>query len=82
MLPPMAAAVAARSPDLFMGAQVVEGLWLLGVGTLGLRALTGLRLPRAFMSMLLAMLFQVAFAFTLYMLGLVPPEILKALLYS
>lgn len=82
MVPPMAAAVGLDSEGLFKGAQIVGGLWILGGATLGLRALTGLRLPRCFMAVLLSMFMQIAFAFSLHMLGLVPKDILKALLYA
>lgn len=89
MLAPMALAVALDSTALFQGAQIAGGLWVLGCATLGLRALTrhdrpegGLRLPRCFMAVLLSMFMQIAFAFTLHMLGLVPKDILKALLYA
>jgi|GEM_PF-1626273 len=82
MLAPMVLATLWRSSNLFMATQVVGGFWILGWGTLGLRKLTGLRLPRAFMAVLLSMFFQIAVAFTLHLLGLVPKDILKALLYA
>lgn len=82
LLAPMSAVVLIGHSGFFNFSQIVGGLWILGVGTLGLRELTGLRLPRAFMSLLFSMFFQVAFAFTLHLLGLVPKEILKALLYA
>lgn len=76
-LVPLGAAVFAGAPEAFKYLQAADGLWLLGAGTLGLRALTGLRLPRAFMALLLAMFFQIALGFTLYLLG-VPGSVLKA----
>ena len=82
MLAPMVLATVLRSSGFFMAAQAVAGFWILGCGTLGLRKLTGLRLPRAFMAVLLSMFFQIAVAFTLHLLGLVPKDILKALLYA
>jgi hypothetical protein len=82
MLAPMVLAALVRSPNLFMATQVVGGFWMLAWGTLGLRQLTGLRLPRAFMAVLLSMFFQIAVALTLNRLGLVPKDILKALLYA
>ncbi|MDD5629166.1 MAG: hypothetical protein PHU21_08875 [Elusimicrobia bacterium] len=82
MLTPMALATAWRSSNFFMAAQVAAGFWLLGALTLGLREATGLRLPRAFMAVLLSMFLQIAVAFTLHLLGLVPKDILKALLYA
>lgn len=79
---PMALATGLGSEGLFKGAQIVAGLWMLGAAALGLRALTGARLPRCFMAVLFSMFMQIAFAFTLHMLGLVPKDILKALLYA
>jgi hypothetical protein len=82
MLLPMALAVFIDADSLFKGAQIAGGLWVLLCGTLGLRALTDLRLPRCFMAVLMSMFMQIAFAFTLHMLGIVPKDILKALLYA
>ncbi len=82
MLAPMIVSVFAGSPGLFQFSQIAGGLWLLAAGTIGLRELTGLRLPRAFLCVLFAMFLQIAFAFALFFLGAVPKEILKALLYS
>ncbi|MBI5239524.1 MAG: hypothetical protein HY926_03565 [Elusimicrobia bacterium] len=82
MLAPMILATSLRSKGFFMASQAAGGFWILGCATLGLRQLTGLRLPRAFMAVLLSMFFQIALAFTLHLLGLVPKDILKALLYA
>jgi len=82
VLAPMILAVWLRGSALFMAAQAAGGFWILGCATLGLRELTGLRLPRAFMAVLLSMFFQIALAFTLHLLGVVPKDILKALLYA
>lgn len=82
LLVPMVLFTAARSQQLFMLTQGLGGFWLLGAGALGLRQLTGLRMSRAFMAMLLSMFLQIAFAFTLHLLGVVPKEILKAILYA
>ena len=82
LLAPMALAVAIDQPGFFTFSQAVGGLWMLVAGALALRKLSGLRLPRAFMAVLFSMFLQIAFAFTLHLLGLVPKEILKALLYA
>lgn len=82
MIVPMIVAVGAGSSQLFDGSQIAAGLWMVGAGTLGLRTLTGMRLPRAFMAVLLSMFFQISFAFALHFLGLVPASVLKALLYA
>jgi hypothetical protein len=64
-----------------MAAQVAGGIWMLVWGTMGLRKLTGLRLPRAFMAMLLSMFFQVQTALALHLLGLMSKVMLKALIF-
>ena len=82
MLAPTALAAALRSSVLFNAAQIAGGIWMIGAGALGLRRLTGIRLARAFMAMLLSMFFQIALACALYLLGVVPKDILQALLYA
>lgn len=78
----MAVAAFLRSGGLFKAAQAGVAFWLLGAGTIGLKAITGLRMPRAFLALFLSMFFLIAAAFTLHLLG-VPEEILKAaLLYG
>ena len=79
---PMAASVFLNSSIIFNGSQILGGLWMLWGGMMGLRALKGMRLSRAFLAMLFSLLFQIAFAFALYFIGIVPKEILKALLYA
>lgn len=75
-------ATMAMAPSLYKGVQIAVALWMLGTGTAGLRDLTGLRLPRAFLALLLSMFFLIAAAFTLHLLGF-PAEVLKAaLLYG
>ncbi len=82
MIAPMILSVIVDSGKLFEWSQIAGGLLMVGVGTAGLRALCGMRLPRAFMAVLLSMFFQIALAFALHFLGVVPKEILKALLYA
>lgn len=79
---PMALAVPLDADTLFKAGQIGGGLWVLFSGTLALRALAGQRLPRCFMAVLLSMFMQIALAFALHMLGVVPKDILKALLYA
>ncbi len=81
MLAPMVLATLLRSSNLFTATQVVGGFWILGWGTMGLRQLTGLRLPRAFMAVLLSMFFQIYVALALNLLGLLSKTILKALVF-
>ena len=82
LLLPMVLSIFLDSNTIFNGSQVVGGLWMLWAGMMGLRELRGIRLSRAFLAVLFSLLFQIAFAFALYFMGLVPKEILKALLYA
>lgn len=82
MLAGMAAATLAGSPSLFQGAQIAGGLWMMGAAALGVRELSGLRMPRAFMAVFLSLVFQITIAVSLHLLGVVPKDILKALLYA
>jgi hypothetical protein len=81
LLIPMTLMVLMKASSAFMTTQAIGGLWMLAAATLGLRELSGQRLPRAFMAVLLSMFFQIAFALTLHLLGIIPKDILKALLY-
>jgi hypothetical protein len=82
LLVPMTLALWLGNPGFFTFAQALGGLWMLVAATIAVRRLGDLRLPRAFMAVLLSMFLQIAVAFTLHLLGLVPKEILKALLYA
>ncbi len=82
VLIPMAISVVLKSTRLFDASQIIGGLWMLWAGMMGLRALNGMRLSRAFLAMLFSLFFQIAFAFALHFIGIVPKEILKALLYA
>ncbi len=76
----LAIAVALNQADLFKGVQIAGGLWLLGAMIIGVRELSGLRLPRAFMAVLLSAFAQFALAFCLHFLG--AKGVLKALFYG
>ncbi|MBI3552958.1 MAG: hypothetical protein HY077_10625 [Elusimicrobia bacterium] len=66
--------------EAFKAVQIAGGLWLLGATTLGVRELSGLRLPRAFMAVILSAFMQFALAFCLHFLG--AKGVLKALFYG
>jgi hypothetical protein len=76
----LAICVLADQPQAFQGVQIFGGLWLLGAMTVGVRELSGLRLPRAFMAVLLSAFAQFALAFCLHFLG--AQGVLKALFYG
>lgn len=61
----------------------VAGLWMLFAGALGLRHLPPARpLPRAALPLLFALVLQIEVVFAAFMLGWLPVETLKALLYG
>lgn len=76
----LALSVAANVPDAFKALQIVGGLWLLGATTLGVRYLSGLRMPRVFMAVILSAFLQFALTFCLHFLG--AAGVLKALYYG
>ncbi len=82
MVPVLAMTVHQRSFHSYTTVQALMGLWVLGAGTLGLRELSALRLPRAFMCMFFSLVFQAVFCFTLYFAGLFPHEVMTALFYG
>ena len=80
LLAALGIATAAGRAEAFKALQILGGLWLLGAMTLGARELSGLRLPRAFMAVVLSAFMQFALAFSLHFLG--AEGVLKALLYG
>ncbi|MFA6316681.1 MAG: hypothetical protein WC943_04625 [Elusimicrobiota bacterium] len=79
---PLTVSAVLRKEGAFMASQIVMGLWLLWAGTSGLRELAALRLPRAFMAILLSIVFQAALTLSLYAAGLVSREILMVMLFG
>lgn len=62
---------------------VLAGFWMLIGGALGLKALEPRRtLPRAFLPLLFALILQIEVVIAAFMLGWLPKETLKALLYG
>ncbi|MHB2025726.1 MAG: hypothetical protein ACYCPQ_03665 [Elusimicrobiota bacterium] len=82
ILLPMIISVIIDSKNFFYASQIIGGFWILIVSALGLKEILSLRLPRAFMAVLLSLFLQMALAFALHMAGLVPAQMLKALLYA
>lgn len=82
LLAPLALMTAARSQMGFMLSQGLVGFWFLGASALGLRAVTGTRLPRTFLAILFVMAFQACLVAFLHLSGLMPKEILKAIVYG
>ena len=75
---PLAVAVHLRSENLYMGLQFAFLFWMMGVTTKGLRDLTGISLPRCFMSLLLSFAVTILALFSMYLIGAIPPDLLKA----
>jgi len=67
----------------YKGVVGLAGLWMLVAGALGLRALPPARpLPRALLPLLFALVLQIEVVIAAFMLGWLPVETLKALLYG
>lgn len=81
LLLPMAVGLALRWKEGYLAVQIGGGLWILRNGALGLRELAGLRLSRAFLSILFSLFYLVGLTFLLHSLG-APKEILKAVFYG
>lgn len=79
---PEALATAARSVAAYKAVVAGAGLWMLGAGALGLRALLPRAMPRAVLPLLFALVLQIVVTIACYMLGWLPPETLKALIYG
>ncbi len=74
---PMVVAVILRSENLYILSQAGVLLWMLLVGTRGIRRFTGFATPRVFLSLGFSMVGSVMALFTLYFMGLVSERMLK-----
>lgn len=82
-LPPQAAVALLRWEAGYKGVVGLAGLWMLLSGALGLKALPPSRpLARALLALLFALVLQVTVVIAAFMLGWLPSETLKALLYG
>lgn len=80
LLVPFALAVLARSAPAYFALEILMLFWMLGLGSYLLGALEDVSTPRAFAALFCSMLAQLWLVFSLYFLGLVPKDVLKALL--
>ena len=82
-LPLQAAVTLLRWEAGYKGVVGLAGLWMLLCGALGLKALPPSRpLARALLALLFALVLQITVVIAAFMLGWLPPETLKALLYG
>lgn len=81
LLAPQTAAVALRSQPLFNAALALSALWLLASGGLGLRRLAATSAARAVLAFLFANLALSAAVAAAFVLGLLPVEVLKVLVF-
>lgn len=79
---PQAAVTVARWEAGYKGIVALAGLWMLFGGALGLRELTKRPLPRALLPLLFALALQIVVVADAFLLGWLPKESLKALLYG
>ncbi|MBI3289138.1 MAG: hypothetical protein HYZ74_06440, partial [Elusimicrobia bacterium] len=82
-LAPEAVVTAMRWEAGYKGVVGLAGFWMLLAGALGLKALPPERpLPRALLPLLFALVLQIEVVVAAFMLGVLPAETLKALLYG
>jgi hypothetical protein len=78
-----ALATLARSPEGYKAAAAAAGLWMIFGGAYGLKSLPPERpLARALMPLLFALILQIEVVAACYLLGWLPVETLKALMYG
>ena len=82
LLPALAAAFWVGSEKLYQGAEIAGGLWILWATARGLGALAEIKMPRAFLSIVLALIAQISLALAFNRLGLLPVPLLKAVMYE
>jgi len=80
LLPLFAAAVLSRSAVFYHSIEIVMLFWTLGLAAYGTSRVMGLQAARAFCAVFLSVACQLLFVFSMRLLGLLPKEILKALL--
>jgi hypothetical protein len=80
LLVPFTIAVALRSAYFYHAVEFLMLFWVLGLGTYSLRRILSIATARAFAAIFLSLVAQILFVFSMYMLGLMPKEVLKALM--
>ena len=60
--------------------ELVLVFWTLGLASYGVGRIMAMAVPRAFCAVFLALVFQLLFVFGLHLLGLIPKDVLKALM--
>lgn len=80
LTPLFAVSVLVRQAVLYHSLEIVLLIWTLGVSTYGAARALGMAAARAFVAVFLGLLCQLTFVFSMYMLGLLPGDVLKALM--
>jgi len=80
LLLPFSLAVAARSPLAYNTVEMAMLLWVLALASYAVRRVLGVPTARAFAAVFLSLLAQILFVFSMHSLGLLPKEVLKALM--
>jgi len=80
LLPLFIVAVLARWAVLYHMGELVMLIWTLGLAAYGVSRILGLQTARAFSAIFLSVVCQVFFVFSMRMLGVLPKEVLKALM--
>lgn len=81
LMPLFVVSVLLRSAVLYHLLEVpVLGFWMIGLGAYGIRRISGLQTARAFCAILFSMICMLCLVFALFLSGLVPADVLKALM--
>lgn len=80
LLVPFTLTVLARSAAAYHAVEMAMLFWVLGLATYAVRRALGVPTARAFVAVFLSLLAQILFVFSMYSLGVLPKEVLKALM--
>ncbi|PCI37318.1 MAG: hypothetical protein COB53_06850 [Elusimicrobia bacterium] len=80
LLIPFTIAVVARSPRAYHAVEFVMLFWVLGLATFSVRRILNIATARAFSAVFLSLITQILFVFSMHLLGVLPKEVLKALM--
>jgi len=80
LLLPFTLAVLARSPRAYHAVELVMLFWVLGLASYSVRRVMEIATARAFSAVFLSLVAQILFVFSMYLLGILPKGVLKALM--
>ncbi len=80
LLIPFTIAVMAQSPRAYHAVEFAMLFWILGLATYSVRRVLGVPTARAFCAVFLSLIAQILFVFSMHLIGVLPKEVLKALM--